>query len=92
MGTNGMGVHKHIRRGWDSVSNFVSFEVGIGSKVNFWHDIWCDDRPSMFFQLCSLLLGTKMHGWRINFNGMMGLLNGKSFLCDKFRIGRWSWY
>jgi hypothetical protein len=47
MGTNGVGVQKHIRRGWDSVSNFVRFEVGVGSKVNFWHDIWCDDRPSM---------------------------------------------
>jgi hypothetical protein len=45
MGTFGVGVWKHIRRGWDKFSTFVRFEVGVGSKVSFWHDIWCGDRP-----------------------------------------------
>jgi hypothetical protein len=45
LGTYGVGVQKHIRRGWDTFSKFVWFEVGMGSKVRFWHDIWCDDRP-----------------------------------------------
>jgi hypothetical protein len=39
-----VGVWKHIRKWWDNFSNFVCFEVGVGSKVRFWHDIWCGDR------------------------------------------------
>jgi hypothetical protein len=38
-------VWKHIRRGSDKFSNFVHFDVGIGSKVSFWLDIWCGDSP-----------------------------------------------
>lgn len=38
-GTFGMGVWKHIRRGWGMFSKFVRFEVGDGSKVSFWHDV-----------------------------------------------------
>jgi hypothetical protein len=38
MRTYGVGVWKHIRRRWDKFSNFVCFEVGVGSKVSFWHD------------------------------------------------------
>jgi hypothetical protein len=45
MGTYGVGVWKHIRRGWDKFSNFVRFDMGVGSKVSFWHDHWCGDRP-----------------------------------------------
>jgi hypothetical protein len=24
-------------------SKFVRFEVGVGSKVSFWHNVWCGD-------------------------------------------------
>jgi hypothetical protein len=42
--TFGVGVWKHIRRGWYKFHNFVRFEVGVGSHVSFWHDLWCGDR------------------------------------------------
>jgi hypothetical protein len=45
LGTYGVGVQKHTRRGWDKFSNFVHFEMGVGSKVSFRHDIWCGDSP-----------------------------------------------
>jgi hypothetical protein len=35
LGTFGVGVWKHIRRGWDKFYNFVRFEVGVGSHVSF---------------------------------------------------------
>jgi hypothetical protein len=35
LGTFGVGVWKHIRRGWDKFHNFVHFEVGVGSHVSF---------------------------------------------------------
>jgi hypothetical protein len=44
LGIFGVGVWKHIWRGWDKFSNFVRFKVGDGSHVSFWHDWWCGDR------------------------------------------------
>jgi hypothetical protein len=39
-GSFGVGLWKHIRRGWDLFAQNVRFEVGIGSKIRFWHDTW----------------------------------------------------
>jgi hypothetical protein len=39
VGSFGVGVWKHIRRGWEKFSTFACFDVGIESKVSFWHDI-----------------------------------------------------
>jgi hypothetical protein len=44
-GSFGVGVWKHIRRGWEKFRNFVRFDVGNGSHISFWHDWWCGDRP-----------------------------------------------
>jgi hypothetical protein len=41
----GVGVWKCIRRGWDAFAAHVRYEVGDGSKVLFWHDVWCGDLP-----------------------------------------------
>jgi hypothetical protein len=35
----GMSLWKHIRRGWDAFSNFVSIEVGDGAQTRFWRDV-----------------------------------------------------
>jgi hypothetical protein len=53
-GPFGMGLWKHIRRGWDSFAKGLQFKVGVGSKVRIWCDIWCSDQslkyafPSLF--------------------------------------------
>ena len=44
---------KNIRRGWCSLSQFFLFEIGDGSKVQFWLDCWCgsslaDCYPELF--------------------------------------------
>jgi hypothetical protein len=46
--------------------------VGVGSKVSFWHDIWCENRPLKisYLDLCSIpreeiLPRENMCGWRI---------------------------
>jgi len=49
MGAYRVGVWKHNSRGWYKFSNFVRFEVGVGSKVSFWHDHWCGDRLLKLF-------------------------------------------
>jgi hypothetical protein len=40
-GPFGVGVWKHIRRGWGVFSSYLSFDVGDGSLISFWHDVWC---------------------------------------------------
>lgn len=40
-----MNLWKSIRRGWDHFSPFLSYIVGDGHKVRFWHDLWCCDSP-----------------------------------------------
>jgi hypothetical protein len=32
-------VWKYIRRGWETFSKFVIFELGDGSQINFWHNV-----------------------------------------------------
>jgi hypothetical protein len=44
-GSFGVEVWKCIRRGWDAFAAHVRFEVGDGSKVLFWNDVWCEDLP-----------------------------------------------
>jgi hypothetical protein len=41
--SSGVGVWKFSRRGWWDFCRFVRFEVGDGSKIKFWQDVWCGD-------------------------------------------------
>jgi hypothetical protein len=43
-----VGAWKCLRRGWQGFSKFVRCEVGDGSKVRFWHDVWCGEQPLKF--------------------------------------------
>jgi hypothetical protein len=40
---------KYIRRGRDNFYTFVRLEVGDGYNVQFWHYLWCGDRPLKLF-------------------------------------------
>jgi len=42
-GTFGVGLWKYIRKGWETFSRFLKYEVGDGSRTSFWHDLWCGD-------------------------------------------------
>ena len=44
-GPYGVGLWKNIRRGWHSLSRFILYEIGDGSKVQFWLDRWCGSSP-----------------------------------------------
>jgi hypothetical protein len=43
--THGVSLWKHIRAGWDVFSNHVSYKLGDGSRIRFWHDTWCGEFP-----------------------------------------------
>lgn len=42
-GPHGIELWKFIRMWWDSFSCFVVFELGDGSSISFWDDIWCGE-------------------------------------------------
>jgi hypothetical protein len=44
-GPYGVGVWKHIQRGWEGFSRFISFGIGDGFHIRFWHDKWCGNQP-----------------------------------------------
>lgn len=33
----------YIRKNWGAFSNYISFKVGDGFHIRFWHDNWCGD-------------------------------------------------
>jgi hypothetical protein len=38
-----VGLWKNIIKGWGNFSSFTRFEVRDGTKINFWHDKWCEE-------------------------------------------------
>ena len=38
-GSYGVSVWKSIRKDWGCFVPFISYRVGVGDKVQFWHDI-----------------------------------------------------
>ena len=43
LGTYGVSVWKSIRSSWLAFSIFLRFDVGDGTSVKFWEDVWCRD-------------------------------------------------
>jgi len=67
-GPYGGSVWKFIRRGWDNVAKYLRFEVGDGSHICFWHDLWCGDKPLKLCYpalYCIVLRVLLMLGWWI---------------------------
>jgi hypothetical protein len=42
-GVFGVGLWKNIRKGWDTFKSFTRLVVGDGTRISFWHDLWCGD-------------------------------------------------
>ena len=41
--THGCGLWRNINGGWESFSKHLSFVVGEGTRIHFWHDRWIGD-------------------------------------------------
>ena len=41
--THGCGLWRSIHEGWESFSKHLSFVVGEGTRIRFWHDRWIGD-------------------------------------------------
>ena len=44
-GAYGVCLWKFIRSGWLNFSKFIRYDVGDGTRVKFWDDVWCRDCP-----------------------------------------------
>ena len=43
-GSHGCSLWKNIMMGWDAFAKHTRFDVGMGNRVLFWYDAWCNDR------------------------------------------------
>jgi hypothetical protein len=62
-GSYGYGVWKSIRRGWDAFAAHVRYEIGNGSKVLFWHDVWCGEIPLKILFPDLFLIARRKDAW-----------------------------
>jgi hypothetical protein len=44
-GAFGVGLWKNVRKGWETFSGYTTFEVGDGTRISFWHDLWVGNMP-----------------------------------------------
>ena len=79
---HGVSLWKQIRAGWNGFSPFITFKVGDGSPIKFWHDSWCgtqslrDSFPALFRLACNqeatvadhLHVHGNTHSWDIEFS------------------------
>jgi len=42
-GSHGVGLWKYIKKGWSLFCRHTRFELGDGSKIKFWDDVWCGE-------------------------------------------------
>jgi hypothetical protein len=38
-----VGLWKFICMGWNNFKRHVRFDLGVGSKISFWEDVWCGE-------------------------------------------------
>jgi hypothetical protein len=44
-GSHGVGLWKYICMEWQIFKSHIRFDPGEGTKISFWDDVWCRDRP-----------------------------------------------
>jgi hypothetical protein len=90
-GPHGVGLWKNIRRGWSLFCNHVRFELGDGSRIRFWFDVWCGDcRSKMPSRFYSALLVRKMRLLQIIWTSLVAPFNGRSALSERRTTGSWT--
>jgi hypothetical protein len=62
-GSYGVGVWKCIRRGWYDFKQHVRYEVGNGSRILFWHDVWCGELPLKNVFLALFTIACAKEAW-----------------------------
>jgi len=91
IGSYGFGLWKFIRRGLEEFSTYARFEVGDGSMISFWHDVWCGEQLfKVGFSKLYNMLALRMLLWQITFSSLMALFSGTLILLERHMIGSWN--
>jgi hypothetical protein len=90
MRSYGVGVWKHIRRGWECFSKFLKFEVGDGYHISFWHNTWCGDQLLKVSYLELYRIARNKEAW-VSDNMQILKFIEMFILSEKLKIGRWRW-
>jgi len=72
LGPYGVSVWKFIRRGWDNVAKYLHFEVGDGSHIRFWHDLWCGYKPLKLCYPALYCIGRSPDAWVVDDLSVVG--------------------
>jgi hypothetical protein len=43
--SHGVGLWKFICMGWNKFKCHFKFDLGVGSRISFWNDVWCEESP-----------------------------------------------
>jgi hypothetical protein len=88
-----VGLWKNIRRGWCLFCNYTRFELGDGSKIRFWDDVWCGELAlKVAFRFCMELLVIRMLVLQLTWTFLVALFSGTLAFFERHMIGRWmSW-
>jgi len=86
----GVRLWKNISGGWWEFSSHTIFEVGDGSKIRFWHDVWCRDQTlkAPFPDSFNLAI-VRMLLWQIIWSFLMILINRMLTFLKRLMIRRW---
>jgi hypothetical protein len=81
---------KEYKEGLGKFSSHTRFEVGHGSTVSFWHDLWCGDKALKegFLMLWYCLWEGCFHSGSLE-KFLAAPINGTSALLVQFMIERW---
>jgi len=71
-GSYGVSVWKFIRRGWDNVAKYLRFDVGEGSHIRFWHDLWCGNRPLKLCYPALYSIARSSYAWVVDNLSVVG--------------------
>jgi len=44
-GSHGVGLWENIRKGWSLFRSYTRLILGVGSRIQFWDDVWCGEMP-----------------------------------------------
>ena len=81
-GSHGVGLWKYICMGWQIFKSYIRFDLGDGTKIQSWDDVWCGDRPLKdVFPGCSILPTSRKRLLQTIWSDLMVLYNGTSSLC-----------
>ena len=77
-------------KGVDTFKQYVRFEVGNGSRVLFWQDVWCGEQPLMNAFPALFTIACAKEAWvEENMDSVNGAIHWNVLFTGRCMIGNW---